>query len=106
MLHYIMTILLEYIIIIIMNSRLNPGALQARPVEPLGGFNKGACGTKLLPTTALAYPVGRVWFCQRPPPYTRWQDYSYKTLAILKKTTSAVNLTWLQSSITESTTVA
>ena len=32
-------------------------------VEPLGGFNKGACGTKLLPTTVLAYPANCTCVC-------------------------------------------
>ena len=32
-------------------------------MKPLRGFNKGACGTKLLPMTVLAYAVDCVCFC-------------------------------------------
>ena len=41
-----------------------PQGCTTRSVEPLRGFNKGACGTKLLPTTILAYPVDCVCFCR------------------------------------------
>ena len=39
-----------------------PGCITGL-VEPLRSFNKGACGTKLLPMIVLAYPVDCVCFC-------------------------------------------
>ena len=39
---------------------MNPQGCTTGLVEPLKGFNKAACGAKLLPTTVLAYPVDQL----------------------------------------------